>query len=94
MVREVNLSHAVISTVAGNYGSAPATAAMAGRPPPPSLTTPTGVAVDAQGDLFITDRGNNVVREVELVHAASSPRSPGTRTAATAAMAERPPVPA
>ena len=29
------------------------------------LDDPTGVAVDAAGDLFIADSGNNVVREVD-----------------------------
>jgi len=51
-----------IITVAGNgtpgYGGdgGPATSAQ--------LNAPTGLAVDANGDLFIADTGNNVIREV------------------------------
>jgi sugar lactone lactonase YvrE len=61
VVREVN-TQGIITTVAGNgtYGysgdGGPATSAQ--------LRSPQGVAVDSQGDLFITDANNNVVREV------------------------------
>ena len=61
-IREVNLATGVITTVAGNgtggYSgdNGPATAA--------ELDDPRGVAVDAAGDLFIADYGNNLVREV------------------------------
>ncbi len=59
---EVAPTSGTIFTAAGNgsYGyfgdSGPSTAA--------SLTDPTSVAVDAHGDLFIADSGNNVIREV------------------------------
>ena len=62
VIREVDLSTGLITTVAGNgtcgYSGdgGPATSA--------ELSYPTGVAVDAKGDLFIADSGNNVVREV------------------------------
>ncbi|MGP0065797.1 MAG: Ig-like domain repeat protein [Isosphaeraceae bacterium] len=67
VVREVTpgpdgLSDGTITTVAGNgtagyWGdSGPATAA--------ELNNPNAVAVNAQGDLFIADYGNSVVREV------------------------------
>ena len=61
-IREVNRATGLITTVAGNgnYGysgdNGPATAA--------ELANPTGVAVDAAGDLFIADSSNNVVREL------------------------------
>ena len=62
VIREVVKATGDIITVAGN-GTAgysgdngPATAA--------ELNYPTGVAVDAAGDLFIADTGNNVIREV------------------------------
>ena len=63
-VREVNFSTGIITTVAGN-GTAgfsgdggPATAA--------ELYRPSGVAVDAAGNLFIADRNNNRIRRVDL----------------------------
>ena len=62
LIREINASTHVISTVAGNgwpfYGGdgGPATDA--------ELCAPYGVAVDAAGDLFIADTFNNCVREV------------------------------
>ena len=62
VIREVNASSGDISTVAGNgtigYSGdgGPATSA--------ELSDPSGVAVDASGDLFIADSANNVVREV------------------------------
>ena len=64
VVREVVLGTGVINTVAGDYTAGysgdhgPATAA--------ELNAPTALALDGSGDLFITDSGNNVVREVNL----------------------------
>jgi hypothetical protein len=65
VVREVNLANGLIHTVAGSYDNGgyfgdggPATDA--------GLAGPAGVAVDAAGDLFIADHGNDVVREVNL----------------------------
>ena len=65
VIREVNLATGTISTVAGggsNYGTdglgdgGPANLA--------SLSNPQGLAVDGQGDLFIADTNNHVIREV------------------------------
>lgn len=64
IIREVDASSGNIVTVAGNaalgYGytgdGGPATSAQ--------LSFPVGVAVDAKGDIFITDPQNNVIREV------------------------------
>ena len=62
-IRRVDAATGIITTVAGNgvsgYGGdgGPATSA--------SLYQPTGVAVDAAGNVFITDRGNNRVRKVD-----------------------------
>jgi uncharacterized protein (TIGR03437 family) len=61
-VRKVNASDGKISTVAGGNGTGakgdggPATAAQ--------LHCPTGVALDAQGNLYIADRDNHRVRRV------------------------------
>jgi probable HAF family extracellular repeat protein len=61
VVREVNPG-GIITTIAGNggagYGGDNGLAVSA------SLNNPAGIAVDAYGDLFIADQGNNVVREV------------------------------
>ncbi|OYV76399.1 MAG: hypothetical protein B7Z74_00540, partial [Deltaproteobacteria bacterium 21-66-5] len=63
-IREVDLTTGVITTVAGNgtggYSGdgGPATAA--------ELNFPAGIAVDSSGDLFIADRTNNRIREVDL----------------------------
>ena len=69
-IREVNLSTGVVTTVAGDgawgYGGDGGAAASA------QLNDPTGLAVDAAGDLFIADSGNNVVREVNLASGAIS----------------------
>ncbi len=56
-----------ISTIAGLGGFAPANGPL-GDGGPASLATlssPTGLAYDAAGDLFIADTGNNRVREVD-----------------------------
>ena len=63
VVREVNLLTDIITTVAGGGTSGlgdggPATSA--------SLSSPFGVAADAEGDLFIADQGHHRVREVNL----------------------------
>lgn len=61
-IREVSASSGAIHTVAGDGtvgytgNGGPATSA--------ALDGPNGVAVDAAGDLFIADTGNQVVREV------------------------------
>jgi len=62
VVRQINLATDAETVVAGNYAggnygnAGPATSAQLGAP--------TGVAVDASGDLVIADNGNNVVRYV------------------------------
>ncbi len=64
-IRKVNATTQIITTVAGNgtYGysgdTGPATQA--------TLANPTGVAVDAAGDLYIADVGNAVIRRVDAI---------------------------
>ena len=64
VVREVNVSTGLITTVAGNgtwgYSGDGGLATNA------QLCYPMGVAVDTAGDLFIADTCNDVVREVDL----------------------------
>ena len=91
VIREVVKATGDIITVAGNgtlgYSgdNGPATAA--------ELDSPYGVAVDAAGDLFIADTGNNVIREVvkatgDIITVAGN----GTPTV-TAATTDPPPTP-
>jgi hypothetical protein len=62
VIRKINLSTGIITTVAGNgmagYSGDGGPAASA------ELSLPLAVAVDAHGDIFIADRGNFVIREV------------------------------
>ena len=59
---EVNQATGVITTVAGNgiWGYA----GDGGLATSAELSDPSGVAVDAAGDLFIADSGNDRIREV------------------------------
>jgi uncharacterized protein (TIGR03437 family) len=66
-IREVAASNSIITTVAGNGSrgfsgdGGPAAAAQ--------LSYTWGVAVDASGNIFIADTGNNRIREVQAVNA-------------------------
>ena len=61
-IREVNASTHVITTVAGK--GAAGCSGDGGQATNAALNDPCGVAVDASGDLFIADSGNNRIREV------------------------------
>ena len=63
VIREVNLSTKVITTVAG-AGPASGFGGDGGPPASALLDSPSAVAVDSWGDIYIADAGNNVVREV------------------------------
>lgn len=62
-IRIINLSTGIITTYAGNgsgsYNGDDITANMA------SLNNPTGITLDAQGNLYIADRNNQRVRKVD-----------------------------
>jgi len=67
LIRKVNLSTNVVSYVVGNYSTyteGPGYSGDGGPATNAQLYMPTGVAMDSQGDLFIADAGNNVIREV------------------------------
>ena len=65
VIREVDLCTGIIATVAGNYALGSGYSGDGGAAGSAQLSHPTGVAVDAAGDLFIADTCNNVVREVD-----------------------------
>jgi large repetitive protein len=62
-IREINLSTGAISTIAGTLGqggySGDGSAANAAL-----LSSPKGLTFDANGNLYISDTGNNVIRRV------------------------------
>jgi sugar lactone lactonase YvrE len=61
-IRVVNAKTGIITTIAGN--GAPGYAGDNGPATAATLTTPSGVAVDGAGNVYIADSGNNVVRKV------------------------------
>jgi sugar lactone lactonase YvrE len=61
-IRKVTAATGVINTVAGT--GSPGYGGDGGRATSATLYNPLGVAVDAAGDIFIADSGNNVIREV------------------------------
>ncbi len=63
-VREVTLSTGVITTIAGNGTVGNSTTSYSGQATAAELDDPTGVAVDASGNVYIADAGNNCVLEV------------------------------
>ena len=74
-VRKITVSTGVITTVAGNQAlgagytgdGGPATSAQLNFPivTAGTATSPINLAVDASGNIYIPDRGNNVVRKVD-----------------------------
>ena len=61
-------TNGIITTIAGNGALAPSAGAFAGDGGPAtnaSLYYPEGVAVDSQGNVYIADLNNNVVRKVD-----------------------------
>ena len=81
-IREVNLSTGVITTVAGSGYTVDGNGGFAGDNSPATaaeLNNPSGLAVDAAGDLFIADQSNNRIREVSaaiFVNVAQAPTDP------------------
>ncbi len=66
VVREVNLSTGVITTIAGNTTAGSGFSGDGGQATAAQLDSPFGLAVDSSGHLFISDSGNNRIREVNL----------------------------
>ena len=64
VIREVNASSSIISTVAGDNTLGPGFTGDLGPATSAQLSNPTGVAVDAAGNMYIADPPNNIVRVV------------------------------
>ena len=63
VIRKVDGATNVITTVVGN--GSPAYSGDNGPATNASLNTPSGIALDAAGNLYIADSGNNLVRKVD-----------------------------
>lgn len=63
VIREVSPA-GIITTVAGNFTTGAGYSGDGGAAIAAQLFEPTGIAVDAAGNLFIADSGNNVIRSV------------------------------
>ncbi len=66
VVREVNAFSNIITTVAGT--GAAGNAGDGGNANAAQLNDPNGIAVDAQGNLYISDMGNNRIRKVTAIN--------------------------
>ncbi|HUK54940.1 MAG TPA: choice-of-anchor D domain-containing protein, partial [Candidatus Binatia bacterium] len=66
-VRVVDHSSLNINAAAGSHALGPGYTGDGGAATQARLHTPSYVAVDSLGNLFITDRGNNVIRRVDAV---------------------------
>ncbi len=62
VIRELNLTTGIITTVAGNGTNG--SSGDGGLATDAKLSNPTGVAVDSSGNIYIADQGNNEIREV------------------------------
>jgi hypothetical protein len=85
-IREVNHATGIITTVVGN--GVPGFSGDGQAATSAELNGPAGLALDAAGDLFIADAGNNRIREVSLaqvtgLHLLSATSGPGPNTLGT-----------
>jgi len=66
VIREVVFATGKIQTVAGANAGSPGFAGDGGLATSALLSSPSGVFLDALGNIFIADTGNNVIREVTI----------------------------
>ncbi|MGA3213363.1 MAG: Ig-like domain repeat protein, partial [Terriglobales bacterium] len=72
LVRKVTTATGIITTVAGDYALGPGYTGDGGPATSAQMKATIGVAVDPAGDIFIADHGNNVVRTVTGINAATT----------------------
>ena len=65
-IRKVDAATGIISTLAGNGVAAYSGDGLASTDPAVSVNSPSSVAVDGAGNLYIADTANNVIRKVTL----------------------------
>jgi sugar lactone lactonase YvrE len=63
MIRKVTLASGAVTTVAGTGGSG--SGGDGGAALSATLNTPTGVALDGAGNVYIADQGNNLIRRID-----------------------------
>ncbi|HEY6446410.1 MAG TPA: Ig-like domain repeat protein [Acidobacteriaceae bacterium] len=93
VVREVNVALNAMVTVAGT--NAPGYSGDGGAATAAELNAPKGISVDAAGNLYIADTGNNVIRKVSggkiaTVVGTGAPGATGDGGAATSATLDAP----
>jgi sugar lactone lactonase YvrE len=66
VIRKVTAATGLISTIAGTADT-PGYSGDGGPATSATLNSPTGIALDGAGNLYIADQGNNVIREVNVV---------------------------
>jgi trimeric autotransporter adhesin len=65
VIRRVDVKTNVITTVAGDYALGAGYSGDGGPARSAAMNLPGGITLDARGDLYITDSGNNAVRRVD-----------------------------
>lgn len=67
VVRKIRASTGIITTIAGNYSLVAGYSGDGGLAINAILSNPTGICIDASGNLYIADAGNNCIRKINTV---------------------------
>lgn len=60
LIRKINVTSGQVTTVAGSYGASPGL--LDGQGTSAKFNLPTGLVVDASGNIFVADKGNHAIR--------------------------------